>query len=338
MFKPKAFKHIMCATTAFATVIALAGCSNPIDTVLSLVETPSVEQAKSSKLSSSSSQIDSAALVEAGTLTVGLSSSSSAPMCITSETGGYKGYDIDVASALASELGLQVKFVQVSNLSASVGSACDVVMNISSSNASGLTVSGSYAEDATAFFTKGTANEDGSASVSASDISGKVVGVQSNSTSQQYLLRSDLNATQSTFSNLNEAFQALNDGSVDYVLCDALAGSYLAEIYSDINLVGTLDVPSTIGIATSSSNTALQTAVQEAVSKLNSNGVIEVIRDKWINGMQTLTSSSQITDVTISAGVVATDEGTENVSQDGSNAGANAVDIDEEYDAGDDEE
>lgn len=338
MLSTRAFKHIACTTLAAATAISLAGCSNPLSAITSSFGTPSVEEAKASQLASVSSELSSANLVEEGTLTVGLSSSEGAPMCITAEDGSFSGYDVDVASALADELGLKVSFVQVSSLSSALGDTCDIVMNVTSTHASGMTIAGSYAEDATAFFAKDAAKTD--SAVNASEISGKIVGVQANSTSQQLLLRSDLNAEQSTFTNLNEAFQALEDGAVDYVLCDALAGSYLAEVYSDVSLVGTIDVPETIGVATESSNTALQTAVQEGVAKLNSNGVIEVIRNKWINGMQTLSSSSQVSGVTISSGAVESTTSDENSDsdessdtsatsgpQDGSTAGANAVDV-----------
>lgn len=335
MVGTKARKTLACFAAAL-TALTFAGCSNPLDTILAGIESPTVEEAKASRLAASTVDLSSAALVTPGFLTVGLPSSAGAPMVSDSSDGTYKGFDVDVASALADTLGLNVTFVQVTNAADAVGTECDIVMNTSSVHASGLVIAGSYAEDATAFFTKGDAtatSSDGTLTpVSASDISGKTVGVQSGSSSQQYLQRSDLNAEQSTYSNLNEAFEALESGSVDYVLCNALSGSYLAGIYDDISLVGTLDVPESIGVATANGDSALQTAVQEALSSLNSNGVIGIIRNKWINGMPVLSSTSQVDGITISSGSVVTNTDSEDASvtsdaQDGSTAGANAADI-----------
>lgn len=322
-------KRTAYVAVAACSVLSLSACSNPIDIVESAMSTPTIEEARATKEGTTTAQLSDSALVKAGTLTVGIEASSSAPMCLTDASGNFEGFDIDVASALADYLGLKVEFVSVGTLADSIGTTCDIVMNTKTISASGLTIVGTYAEDATAFFHKGEATV-----AELSDLDGATVGVQENSSSQQYLKRSNIDAEATTYSNLNEAFEALNKGEVAYVLCDALAGSYLAEIYDGINLAGTIDVPSTIGIAASASNTEIQTVMQEALSKLNTNGVFEIMRSKWINGLDTLTTESQISGVTISSGTVASGssesasiDGATSGVQDGSTAGANAADI-----------
>lgn len=328
MFRTNVSARIACIATATLTALSLSACSSPADLIHQVFDTPTIEEARATQTAATTAQLSSSALVSEGVLTVGIDSSSSAPMTITDSSGKFTGYDIDVASALADYLGLKVEFVSVSNLSSSVGTTCDIVMNTRSISATGLTIVGSYAEDATAFFYKGDAKV-----ASVSDINSKTIGVQSNSTSEQYLKRSNLTVEEETYSNLNDAFEALESGDVDYVLCDALAGSYLAEVYSNINIAGTLDVPESIGVAAAASNSEIQTVVQEALAKLNTNGVIDIIRSKWINGLETLTTSSQVSGITISSTTVAGNSETTNVTdgtsgvQDGSNAGANAVDV-----------
>ena len=118
------------------------------------------------------------------------------------------------------------------------------------------------------------------------------------------------------------------------MLCDANSGAYLKAGYTDISLAGTIDVPTPLGIAVSASNTELQDVVKQTSDRLASNGVVDVIRSKWLGGMETLTDSSQVSGVTISAAVTepttaesATVGGATSGIQDGSTAGANAVDI-----------
>lgn len=327
MTQHKASKYFACFACAAFAALSLTACSNPLDTLNSVIGTPTIEEAQASKQESVTAQLSSPAIIEDGTLTVGIETSAGAPYVI-SGSNGYEGYDIDVASALAAELGLKVKFVEVASPTSEIGSTCDVVMSMTSNHSTGLTIVGSYAEEATAFFAKGEEQV-----ITADTLNGATVGVQANSTSEQILKRSNLDVTENTYSNLNDAFEGLNNNEVTYVLCSAFSGSYLAELYDGVACMGTIDTPSSVGIAVAESNVDVQTAVQEALSKLNSDGVIDIIRAKWINGMSVLTSSSQIGNITISAGVaegtVETAEGAtgENVSQDGSTAGANAADI-----------
>ena len=96
------------------------------------------------------------------------------------------------------------------------------------------------------------------------------------------------------FANLNDAFDALQAGTVNYVLCDAYPGAYLASVYGGISFVGTLDVCSPIGIAVASDNTELQASVQSAYDSLNAGGVVGLIRSKWVGGMPSITPEDQL--------------------------------------------
>ncbi len=319
-----------CAALLAASALALTGCANPIDTVTAAISSPTVEEGLAARAASVTTNLSAPTILEDGTLTVGLDTSAAAPMCVTGSDGSYQGYDVDMAYAIGAQLGLKVKFVSVSSASASCGVDCDVVMSANSSHSGGVSVAGSYAEDATAFFHKGeeTVSERGS-------LLGKSFGVQSGSASMQILKRSDLDASVTTFDNLNDAFDALEQGTVDYVLCDANSGAFLSGEYDDISCAGTITTPESIGVGVATTNTDLQNYVKEAVDAVSSNGVADIIRAKWLGGMSPLTDASIVSNIQISAGTVEGASDTANVEggasgvQDGSTAGANAATISE---------
>lgn len=321
--------RLTCTLPALALTIALGGCSatNPIEFVEDAIGSPTLQEGIAARRAAVSPSASSPTLVTDGILTVGLKRDSSAPMVIASSDGSFQGYDVDVAYAIAERMGLSVEFKAVAD--ANNASGCDVVMDVAAGEAPSMTVVGSYAEEATAFFRCGTET-----TASKDDISGRRVGVQEGSSSEQLLKRSDLNATIQTFSNLNEAFEALESGSVDYVLCDASSGAYLQGSYEDIALAGTIDAPSSIGVGVASANTELQAAVKSAVDGVSSGGVGTILRQKWLGGAGSLGGSSQVKGITISSGTTASaGSGTAEVvngasgAQDGSTAGALAVDI-----------
>jgi polar amino acid transport system substrate-binding protein len=87
-----------------------------------------------------------------------------------------------------------------------------------------------------------------------------------------------------------------------------------------------------VGVA--ATNTELQTVVKTAVDKVTSGGVAQIVRAKWLGGLNQLSDSSQVSGIEVSAGTVegaASDtaevEGGTSGVQDGSTAGANAADI-----------
>ena len=296
--------HAPLAVTAGLLAATLAGCSigpvNLPDLDLSAVGvvTKSVADAESSIRAARTSPVDSSELVEAGYLTVGLMPSNTAPLLTTKSDGTQAGIDVEFAYAVADQLGLDVKFVTVSSASAA-GTQCDVVMGASSSDvasASGVTVVGDFAETAVGVFARGSEG-----SLAAANLSGKVVGVQLSSTSEKTLSNANLGVIEQGFSSINESMSALGAGTIDAVVCDAYAGSYLASDYDGVVLLGTLDTPSALGVAVDSSKTALSAAVKTAVETAQSNGQLDIIKSRWANNISTLTSASMLQGINAAA-------------------------------------
>ena len=289
----------LAASVALGGVLmaGLAGC-NPqslpdVSQLPFLDKTPSVAEGLESLSTASDASLATPTIREDGVLTVGIDADASlAPMCISGDNDTVSGIDIDLASALADQLGLKVRFVSIVGTDEATADSCDVVMNVSPDSVSDSMVVGSYAESASAFFHKGD-----SGVVSASDLADKKVGVQSGSVSERALGKTGLDMTKTPYANLNEAFDALEAGEIDYVLCDAYAGAFLAHSYGDLAFAGTLDAPATRGIAVASSNTELQVAIQQALDEALNDGTYEAIRARWVGEFPTLTADQQISDI-----------------------------------------
>ena len=295
--------HIAAVAVAAALSLSvLPGCSSlpaPISDATSAVQTivndlmhpTSVAEARAQRRSELTQTVDDADLVTPGTLTVGIRVSGTAPFVVTgSGDSSYEGIDVDTAYALADALGLaHVEFVTVQSVSSGL-SECDVVMGVGSDER-GATVIGSYAQSALGVFS----GSDAVPPISASDLTGATVGVQANSVSQAALDDLGLVVVEETFSNLNDAFEALASGSVDYVVCDAYAGAYLACVHGGISFAGTLDTPGTVGVAVSSDATSLASSVQAALDQIQTNGVAEIAKSRWVGGFPALTEATRVT-------------------------------------------
>ena len=285
----------------------------------------SVEEARQNVLKDNAS-LDGSALVEPGYLTVGLKTvNSSAPTCVEGEAGSVYGLDVDLAAVLASEMGLKVRYVPVVDTS-TLGTDCDVVMNGQSGDSNTVALAASYVESAVSFFHRGDV-----VVVAPTDLGGKSVGVQSGSVSEAALNDTGLKMSQKAYENLNEAFDALDAGEVDFVLCDAYPGAYLASLHDGISFAGALQKPLTSGVAALASNEALVAEIQAAFDTVSNNGVLEGVRARWVGNMPPLTTDSQIQNIPASEKKESSESQSDSESDDAEESGE-----EEGYDESDD--
>lgn len=305
MTRNRSDRRRIAITTVIAVLVtaALSGCSGGLPDLGSLdlgsvlegfAVTTSVDEARAQRVAELTPAVGDDALVQAGTLTVGIKTTESAPLAMTLSDGSQAGIDIDLAYALADELGLSsVEFVSVSTASSGLEAGeCDVVMGVEVDEDSGVTVLGDYAQSAIGVF---TSSEGGTVPIDAAALSGATVGMQASSVSQSVLEDYDLSVTEQTYVNLNEAFSALDEGVVDYVVCDAYAGAYLATMYDGIGFAGTLDSPVSVGVAVSSEASELSSAVSSALSEVLTNGVADLARARWVEDLPALTEHTCLT-------------------------------------------
>lgn len=257
----------------------------------------SVAEARQQRRDDLLQRVDDSELKTPGTLTVGIKVGETAPLAMTDSEGALSGIDVDTAYALADALGIaNVELVEVQNASSALAADCDVVMGVEDGEAADVVSVGDYAQSALGVFCSG---EVSSVPISASDLEGATVGVQGSSASQVALRDLGVSVSEETFSNLNEAFDALSRGTVDYVVCDAYAGAYLACITGDVSFSGTLDAPVSVGVGVLATSSALQESVQLAMEEILVNGVASIAKSRWIGSFPALTADTQIEVVTL---------------------------------------
>lgn len=280
-------RSAIAALTSAAALVGMSGCT---------LFVPSLEDAPSE---TASQAVDDALLVTPATLTVAVDYSD-APQSMDNGDGP-EGYAVDVARAMAEHLGLAVAMVQGTSPSNALpdGSA-DVFLGATSSAPSGddISVFGNYLEDATAVF--GMVDAD-APTPSLSEISQGVVGVQESSASQEAATRAGLTGTQETYTNVNECFEALAAGTVDYVVCNATAGAYLSRAYAGTSFVGTLSSITPYGAAVLTSASDLQQVLSDCLSELSDDGTLDAIHSYWYGSLPFSLSDTAIAGATIAS-------------------------------------
>ena len=264
-------------TAAVIAVLGLSGCAlNP----LSSLTTPTIDQIEYETVTPT---VSDDALVTPGTLTVALDTSD-APQAMQGADGNLTGYAVDAARALASRMGLKVAFVDASSADSALGDKkADIFIGEISSTDGDINSLGTCLYDAASVF--GKTSDGGSLSVSTDALNTSTLGVQMSSASQEALAKQSITANQKTYSNINECFEALESGEVDYVICDSTAGGYLARLMSQISYVGALEAPSTLGVAGLASNDELCRAVSDALDGITVDGTLEAVHSIWYGTM-----------------------------------------------------
>ena len=242
--------------------------------------------------------LSSPTIAEDGVLTVAVDTSN-APQAMTDSDGDIEGYDIDVALAVAERLGLSVKVVDATNASSGIEEqGADIYIGTDADDVpDGYTSTDVYLEDATAIFVNTDATS--ASSVSLSNLESATIGVQDGSASQDALSDAGILATQQTYSNVNECFEALADGEVDCVACDATAGAYLARLYGNVEFAGTISGTSSYTIVMSESNEDLAEAVIDALDDIEADGTLAALHTAWYGDLPTSLIGQQIEGVSV---------------------------------------
>jgi polar amino acid transport system substrate-binding protein len=198
----------------------------------------------------------------------------------TSSSSRIVGIDVDAASYIADELGLNVEIVDVGTDAAAAlkDGKVDIVMGVDQSeDASGYWRSSSYLDTGVALFSG--ANEN---SIPTTDSKPKIAAQASSKSSWRV---TNLFGDESLVArdDLKSAFETLKKGEARYVAADAVIGTYVSysNDYGD-KIVAMLQDPSGYCIAASETNTELQNAVSESLSKMVNGGMMDVIESKWL--------------------------------------------------------
>ena len=280
-------KKMMMVTAAFLGAAALlSGCAgNKEATTGAQTQKEETSSAAETEKTQETTAASTTAAAGEGTFTVGFDQDFP-PMGFVGDDGEYTGFDLDLAKEVADRLGK--KFVpqpiawDAKDMELESGNI-DCIWN-------GFTINGR--EDGYTWTTPYMANSQvfvvakDSGIKTLSDLSGKVVEVQADS-SAEAALKDDETLT-STFQTLqttpdyNTAFMDLEMGAVDCVAMDEIVAAYqIQQRKADFVILDEALAAEEYGVGFKKGNDALKDQVEEQLKAMAEDGTLKTISEKW---------------------------------------------------------
>ena len=262
------------ACGALAASLALFGCSGG-----------SNEQASEPAADESTG---SYTLVKDGTLTV--ATSPDFPPFENLEGDEYVGFDIDLAKAIAEQLGVECEFttIQFDGIVPAIqaGGQADVGISgitVDPERAQSVDFSDPYyiADQSVAVMKGGDVTSDNAKE--ALNVEGMIIAVQSGTTGETFAQENFPNATIQPYGNSTDCFAAMQSGQADAVCTNkAVVEKMIKDAYQDAEVVATSATGEEYAIVVSKDNPELTKALNEALKKLKENGTIDEPTAKWL--------------------------------------------------------
>lgn len=208
------------------------------------------------------------------------------------DKGRQAGLDIDVAAALAAELGLELEVVDAKEwgLPAIKAGNADIAMSVpfTEQTITESTFAGTYINNGPGFFV--SAEETGSVveTLTIDSVGGMTIGAQKDSEAFWALEYEYGEGAVQSFATLREALEALSDGSVEAVAGDSIVAAYIARDFPSVRFAGQAGSATALGVAVAVDNTELEGAVRQALDTLAANGVLDTLRKKWVGELPEL--------------------------------------------------
>ena len=227
-------------------------------------------------------------LMKEGTLTI--LSSPDYPPFENLENGEIVGYEVDLFNAIADEMGLKLEIqpLQFDGIIPAIqaGGQGDV-------GVSGFSVDPERAQQID--FTETFYIDDQAVAVmnSNTDITsenaaqalnqeGVIIAVQSGTTGEAYVQENFPNATVQPYGNGTDCFAAMQSGQATAVCTNlAVVKRMLADAYPDAHMVLEIATGEEYAAVVSKDNPELTKALDAAIKKLQENGTIDQLQDKW---------------------------------------------------------
>lgn len=274
MFKMKKLGAVA-ASFAFAGALALTGCGNS--------DAPA-DAAGSADASGS----DTMQLVTDGTLTIGTSAEYEPFEYM--EDGEYKGFDLELAQAIADDLGLELKIenVDFDTIVPGVASGTKYDMGIAAITATperekevGFT--DSYYMDDQAIVTMADNTEiTGDNYADALNAEGVKIAVQSGSTAEAFAKENFPNAELVPFKNATDCFAAVQSSQANALVTNrSVAAQLVATSFSNEQVIKQISTGEEYAIAVNKDNTALLDALNDSIAKLTEDGTVDELMTKY---------------------------------------------------------
>ena len=209
------------------------------------------------------------------------------PYEMTDDKGGFIGIDVEIAQAIAKELGLELVIQDMgfkAALEAAQNGKSDIVMagvSVTPEREDVMLFSKSYATGVQVVIVK-----EGS-DVTMDNLDQKKIGTQMGTTGYLYASDTPENGGYGeenviAYENGMTAVQALQNGQVDCVIIDSAPAQEFVKANPGLTILEGSWVEEDYAIGMGKTNTALQKAINEALDKLTKDGTVQKIIDKYI--------------------------------------------------------
>lgn len=263
---------LISAALAVTAALALAGCAGNAD---------------SPGAGGESGAGDEYGLVTAGTLTV-CSDVPYPPFEVEdpSAESGYSGFDIDLLTAIADKLGLEIAVQDVNFDALQSGTVllagdCDLgasAMTITDERKANIDFSDPYVDSLQSLLVR---TDSGIAGID--DLEGKNVGVQQGTTGEAYATENATGANLIQYPSDGELWPAIQAGQIDAILQDQPVNYEHEQADSAYKIVETYETDEQYGFAfAKDQKDALLQAVNDALKELRDSGDYQKIYDEYL--------------------------------------------------------
>jgi polar amino acid transport system substrate-binding protein len=211
------------------------------------------------------------------------------------------GLDVDVASAVADQLGLKLEIVDARPEAGAKllrDRKADVMLaglRIDQAIQYDVAFAGTYVNDGPAVFSTQET------SITLEALAGRRIAVQRESGTYWFLADQIGEDTLVVLPTLRDALAAAASGQVDFAAGDGIVGAYMLRGFPTLKLNGQPTPAVPLGVAVGKDTPDLEQAVREALDTLAAQGVLETLRRKWMGDVPRLTGASDSSEATPAA-------------------------------------
>jgi polar amino acid transport system substrate-binding protein len=212
------------------------------------------------------------------------------------------GLDVDVASAVADQLGLKLEIVDAKPEAGAKllrDRKADVMLaglRIDQAIQYDVAFAGTYINDGPAVFS----TQDTSITLEA--LAGRRIAVQRESATYWFLADQIGEDTLVVLPSLLDALTAAASGQVDFAAGDGIVGVYMLRGFPTLKINGQPTPAVPLGVAVGKDTPDLEQAVRKALDTLAAQGVLETLRRKWMGDFPRLNGASDASGTTPAVG------------------------------------
>lgn len=205
------------------------------------------------------------------------------PYEMTTDDGGFEGIDVEIATAIAEKLGLElvVDDMEFDSVITSVQNGKDDIvmagLTVNEERKQNVNFTNTYAKGVQVIIVPNDSDI-----TNADGLAGKKIGVQVGTTGMVYC-EDDFGAENViSYPNGATAVEALKSGKVDAVVIDNNPAKEFVKVNSDLKILETAYADEDYAIGVSKDNDALLEAVNNALVELQKDGTVDKIIAKYI--------------------------------------------------------